>query len=55
MHTFNVFDFLKDTVSKVPEFGGSDAVGEDRSVAKRRSVNVNFNLLVRGQENQALS
>ncbi|PON74093.1 Transcription initiation factor [Parasponia andersonii] len=39
VHTFNVFDFLKDIVSKVPDLGGSDTAGEDRSVAKRRKVN----------------
>jgi hypothetical protein len=36
VQTFNVFDFLKDIVSKVPDLGGSEASGEDRSVAKRR-------------------
>lgn len=35
VHSFNVFDFLKDAVSKVPDLGGSDAVGDDRS-SKRR-------------------
>lgn len=37
MHSFNVFDFLKDIVSKVPDMGTSDAGGDDRS-AKRRFV-----------------
>lgn len=34
MHAFNVFDFLKETVDKVPDLGGSEA--EDRSATKRR-------------------
>ncbi|GAV68374.1 CBFD_NFYB_HMF domain-containing protein [Cephalotus follicularis] len=38
VQTFIVFDFLKEIVSKVPDLGGSDAAGEDRSVAKRRKV-----------------
>ncbi|XP_050386622.1 uncharacterized protein LOC126802942 [Argentina anserina] len=36
--TCSVFDFLKDIVSKVPDLGGSDAVGEEGTVAKRRRV-----------------
>lgn len=36
VQAFNVFDFLKDIVSKVPDLGGSEAAGEDRSVTKRR-------------------
>jgi len=36
VQAFNVFDFLKDIVSKVPDLGVSEAAGEDRSVAKRR-------------------
>lgn len=36
MHTFNVFDFLKDIVKRVPDLGGSDTAVEDRSAAKRR-------------------
>ena len=36
VQAFNVFDFLKDIVSKVPDLGGSEAAGEDCSVAKRR-------------------
>lgn len=31
-----MFDFLRDTVSKVPDLGGPDAAGEDRSATKRR-------------------
>ncbi|XP_040993573.1 dr1-associated corepressor-like [Juglans microcarpa x Juglans regia] len=38
VQTFNVFDFLRDIVSKVPDLGGFDAAGEDRSAAKRRKV-----------------
>lgn len=34
MNAFNVFDFLRDTVSKVPDLGGSE--GEDRPATKRR-------------------
>lgn len=34
MHAFNVFDFLRDIVGKVPDLGGSEA--EDRSATKRR-------------------
>lgn len=36
MHTFNVFDFLRDIVKKVPDLGGSDAASEDRCATKRR-------------------
>ncbi|KAG7609776.1 unnamed protein product [Arabidopsis thaliana] len=32
----NVFDFLRDTVAKVPDLGGSDS--EDQSATKRRKV-----------------
>ncbi|XP_022730458.1 dr1-associated corepressor-like [Durio zibethinus] len=35
---FNVFDFLREIVGKVPDLGGLDAAGEDRSVPKRRKV-----------------
>lgn len=38
MQTFNVFDFLKDIVSKVPDLGGSVATGDDHAVTKRRFV-----------------
>lgn len=40
MQTFNVFDFLRDTVRKVPELGGSEIASEDRpaSTMKRRFV-----------------
>ncbi|VVB17121.1 unnamed protein product [Arabis nemorensis] len=36
VHAFNVFNFLKETVDKVPDLGGSEA--EDRSATKRRKV-----------------
>ncbi|KAL0285302.1 UNVERIFIED_CONTAM: Dr1-associated corepressor [Sesamum calycinum] len=35
---FNVFDFLKDTVSKVPDLGGSDAATEDKCATRRRKI-----------------
>ncbi|KAG5053237.1 hypothetical protein JHK87_005435 [Glycine soja] len=38
VQTFNVFDFLKDIVSKVPDLGGSVATGDDHAVTKRRFV-----------------
>ncbi|KAJ0594759.1 putative transcription factor Hap3/NF-YB family [Helianthus annuus] len=38
VQSFNVFDFLRDIVGKVPDLGGSDAAGEDRSAPKRRKV-----------------
>lgn len=38
VQTFNVFDFLKDIVSKVPDLGGSVATGDDQTVTKRRFV-----------------
>ncbi|KAL6516382.1 hypothetical protein OROGR_019687 [Orobanche gracilis] len=35
----NVFDFLKDTVSKVPDLGGSDATtADDKSATKKRKI-----------------
>ncbi|XP_076899129.1 uncharacterized protein LOC143552907 [Bidens hawaiensis] len=36
VQSFNVFDFLRDTVGKVPDLGGSDAAGE--SASKQRKV-----------------
>ncbi|XP_010454229.1 PREDICTED: dr1-associated corepressor-like isoform X1 [Camelina sativa] len=36
VHAFNVFDFLRDTVGKVPDLCGSDA--EDQSATKRRKL-----------------
>ncbi|KAK7281556.1 hypothetical protein RIF29_09656 [Crotalaria pallida] len=38
VQTCNVFDFLKDIVSKVPDLGGSAASGDDHAVTKRRKV-----------------
>ncbi|KAL4335880.1 hypothetical protein GQ457_07G043170 [Hibiscus cannabinus] len=35
---FNVFDFLREIVGKVPDLGGLDAAGEERHVPKRRKV-----------------
>lgn len=36
VQSFNVFDFLRDTVRKVPDLGGAEAANEDRTAAKRR-------------------
>ncbi|KAJ0230254.1 Histone superfamily protein [Hirschfeldia incana] len=36
VNAFNIFDFLRDTVSKVPDLGGSE--GEDRPATKRRKL-----------------
>lgn len=38
VQTFNVFDFLKDIVSRVPDLGGSDTSIDDRTASKRRRV-----------------
>ncbi|XP_020254635.1 DNA polymerase epsilon subunit C-like isoform X2 [Asparagus officinalis] len=38
VHSFNVFDFLKDIVSKVPDLGGSDAGGDDKSSKRRKAA-----------------
>ncbi|VFR02964.1 unnamed protein product [Cuscuta campestris] len=38
VQTFNVFDFLKDIVSRVPDLGGSDTAVDDRSTSKRRKI-----------------
>ncbi|KAK4788191.1 hypothetical protein SAY86_019510 [Trapa natans] len=40
VQNFNVFDFLRETVSKVPELGGSETTPEDHSASaiKRRKV-----------------
>ncbi|KAL8196074.1 hypothetical protein R6Q57_025074 [Mikania cordata] len=35
VQSFNVFDFLREIVGKVPDLGGSDAAGEDKSSTKR--------------------
>lgn len=37
VQSFNVFDFLREIVSKVPDYGGgTDAAGEERPIARRR-------------------
>ncbi|XP_071706632.1 uncharacterized protein [Rutidosis leptorrhynchoides] len=39
VQSFNVFDFLREIVNKVPNLGGTDvAAGEDRSASKRRKL-----------------
>ncbi|KAH7654878.1 Transcription factor CBF/NF-Y/archaeal histone domain-containing protein [Dioscorea alata] len=38
VHSFSVFDFLRDTVNRVPDLGGSDAGGEDRAAKRRKAV-----------------
>ncbi|XLS99911.1 hypothetical protein HN51_049263 [Arachis hypogaea] len=38
VQTFNVFDFLKDILNKVPDLGGSGATGDDRSIPKKRKI-----------------
>ncbi|RZC46804.1 hypothetical protein C5167_039751 [Papaver somniferum] len=38
VQSFNVFDFLKEILSKVPDFGGSDAGGEDRANKRSRKT-----------------
>ncbi|XP_058751010.1 uncharacterized protein LOC131624027 [Vicia villosa] len=38
VRTFDVFDFLNDIVSKVPDLGGAVASGVDQTVTKRRNV-----------------
>lgn len=42
VQSFNTFDFLKDTVRRVPDLGGSDAVSDDRSATKRRYGKIGF-------------
>ncbi|XP_042021532.1 dr1-associated corepressor-like [Salvia splendens] len=36
VQSFNMFDFLQDTVSKVSDLGGVDAANEDKSTTKRK-------------------
>uniref|UniRef100_A0A803MMR4 Transcription factor CBF/NF-Y/archaeal histone domain-containing protein n=1 Tax=Chenopodium quinoa TaxID=63459 RepID=A0A803MMR4_CHEQI len=36
IHSFSMFDFLKDVVSKVPDYGNSEANADDRTAMKRR-------------------
>ncbi|CAH9100102.1 unnamed protein product [Cuscuta epithymum] len=38
VQTCNVFDFLKDIVSRVPDLGGSDTAIDNRSASKRRKI-----------------
>ena len=38
MQTFNIFDFLKDIVSRVSDLGGSVATADDHTGHKRRFV-----------------
>lgn len=39
-----MFDFLKDVVSKVPDYGNSDANADDRTATKRRLVQLSSEL-----------
>ncbi|GAB2218446.1 hypothetical protein Drorol1_Dr00001669 [Drosera rotundifolia] len=41
VQNFNEFDFLRDTVSRVPDLGSSNGGADDRSAAKRRKTNDN--------------
>lgn len=36
MQSYNVFDFLKEVVSKVPDYTHSEAGGDDANITKRR-------------------
>ena len=39
VQSYNVFDFLRDIVSRVPDYGhghSSDAAGEERTISRRR-------------------
>jgi hypothetical protein len=36
VQTFNVFDFLREIVSKVPDLGGPDAAFDEHGIGKRR-------------------
>uniref|UniRef100_A0A3N7FHW1 Transcription factor CBF/NF-Y/archaeal histone domain-containing protein n=1 Tax=Populus trichocarpa TaxID=3694 RepID=A0A3N7FHW1_POPTR len=38
VQTFNVFDFLREIVSKVPDLGGPDAAFDEHGIGKRRKV-----------------
>ncbi|XP_020580057.1 dr1-associated corepressor-like isoform X2 [Phalaenopsis equestris] len=44
VHKFSIFDFLKETVSRVPDVGFSDAGGEDRSSKRRKAVDDDGNV-----------
>ncbi|KAL9266487.1 Dr1-associated corepressor-like protein [Drosera capensis] len=41
VQNFNELDFLRETVSRVPDLGSSDGGADDRSAAKRRKTNDN--------------
>ncbi|GMP60970.1 hypothetical protein CsSME_00023624 [Camellia sinensis var. sinensis] len=44
VRSYNVFDFLREIVSKVPDYGHPDAAAEDRTMSKRRkAVGEEFN------------
>ncbi|KAL0911534.1 hypothetical protein M5K25_019682 [Dendrobium thyrsiflorum] len=45
VHNFSVFDFLKETVSKVPDVGCSVVVGEDGSSKRRKAVDDESNVI----------
>ncbi|KAA8519281.1 hypothetical protein F0562_013537 [Nyssa sinensis] len=38
VQSYNVFDFLREVVSKVPDYGHSDASTDDRTMSKRRKT-----------------
>nr|GFA00461.1 NF-Y protein [Tanacetum cinerariifolium] len=38
VQSYNVFDFLREVVSKVPDYGLSEAGGDDRVVTKRKKA-----------------
>jgi len=37
IQTYNVYDFLRDVVSKVPDTGTSDAIADDKLGKRRKS------------------
>ncbi|KAG0481689.1 hypothetical protein HPP92_012547 [Vanilla planifolia] len=45
VHSFNVFDFLKEIVSKVPDVGCSNVGTEDRSYRKRKALDSEDNAI----------
>lgn len=49
VQSFGVFDFLRDIVRRVPDLGGSEAGGHDKSLVKKRLVDayiyIHFSLL----------
>jgi len=45
VHRYNVFDFLREIVNKVPDMGGSDAAtGEERNGGRRRKAQEGLHL-----------